>query len=162
VRRYLETLFRRRDIFFVPIIVTPLIALGVLALGGTQQEVRATLWVEPSPFFPVAETPATRELTANQREAQTLRQSLSTRSFRQAVLEESGLAERVRAGQWPRLSGVQQFSRSAGLDSVPLLSGVLRAFGLAGPATINDAMSMAEGMLRRRSRSLSVGCNTSS
>jgi uncharacterized protein involved in exopolysaccharide biosynthesis len=145
VQRYLETLFRRKGIFLTPLLVTPLVALAFWALiGSGQQEVSATLWVEPSPLLVSAPSvPGRTALSPNEEAAGVLSQWLATETFRQQVIEDAGLADRVRSGDWPRLTGVQVFTRDTGLDSVPVLSAGLRTLGLAAPASQQQAMAMA-------------------
>ncbi|MEX2599774.1 MAG: hypothetical protein WD533_08990 [Dehalococcoidia bacterium] len=147
MRRFLETLFRRKEIVLVPLIVTPLVALGVLALNGAPAEVSTTLWVERSPYLE-ASGETSSDAQSNEIEAQALGDWLTTASFRTEVLERSGVAPLVRSGDWPRLNGAQRFTRAIGLDSVPLVSSGLRAIGLAGPATTDAAMGEASQHLR--------------
>ena len=148
MRRYLETLFRRKDIFLIPLIVTPLVALGFLAIRGGQFEVTAAIWVEPSPFLSETGAGSGDDETPNEVEAQALNEWLLTGSFRDEVMERSGLAQRVNEGSWPRLNGAQQVSRSLGLDSVPLLGGLLRMVGLAGPSNQGEARMLAHQTVR--------------
>ncbi len=129
MRRFLETLFRRKDIFFIPIILTPLIALVFLVLLGAQSQVTASLWVAPDPYATTTQpsgSSASSTTTPSQTEAQALTELLSTESFETKVLDTSGLAQRVQEGSWPVLNPAQQFSKAVGLDKVPLLGGLLR------------------------------------
>lgn len=152
MRRYLETLFRQKELFLIPALAVPLVALLAVALAGPRYDVTASIWVAPSPFSGPSGSSRSAP-PSNELEAQALREWLKTESFRREVMDRVGLSSAIQQGRWPVPSQLQLFMRDTGLGSLPLVGAALRAMGLVAPSTKDDAM--AHG-LRTISSSLKV------
>lgn len=98
MKRYLETLFRFREVFLIPVLTIPIIALVAMAYTGKQYEVVSSIWVQPSPFL----DPLIRSRTTpSEIEAQALREWLATKAFRKEIMDRVGLTDAIRRGEWP-------------------------------------------------------------
>jgi uncharacterized protein involved in exopolysaccharide biosynthesis len=156
LRRYLETLFRLKELFLIPIIAVPVIAVLALASMGRQYEIKASVWVEPSPLLdPVAlsRTPP------NQLEAQALKERLETESFRKEIMDKVGLTDAILQGQWPVSSKLGNLVEDAGLARVVGLRTILKQLGLVSPSSTNEALRAGLSMIKRSIRVTPEGNN---
>jgi len=140
LRRYLETLFRHKVLFFIPVIVIPIIALLFFLYSGKEYAVQASMWVEPSPFS-VTDPLTSSRMTPNQIEGQAMQEWLATNSFRKEVMDQVGLTAAVQRGAWPVPSRLEENISQTGLDNVPVLRSLLRALNLVGPSTQQEALA---------------------
>ena len=100
MQRYIETLFRRKDLFLIPIIFIPLVTLMVSLVTGREFVVNATVWVEPNSFL--TQQSGSSRTSPNERQAIAISDRLRTVSFRREIMDRSGLTDAVIEGTWPK------------------------------------------------------------
>jgi len=149
---YLETLFRHKAVFLVPLIIIPFIIVLVTFYAERQYVVRASIWVEGTRILPTDES--TGRLTLNEFGARMINDRLRTRAFLEQVRDRSGMTDAVLAGEWPQLTDLQRW-----LDSNPLLRRVGTIFRVAPPRTVEGAMAKALITVGRSLRASPVGNN---
>ncbi|MBI4202811.1 MAG: hypothetical protein HY532_06860 [Chloroflexi bacterium] len=145
MRRYLETLFRARELLLVPILVVPIIALMFMFLAGRQHQSDALIWVQPSPLHDPFSESRTRP---SDLEAQTLRGWLLTESFRLQVLERVGLLQLIEEGAWPVPSPLERQLNALGVTRIPGVRDMLRTAGLLIPQTTVARRDRAMNMVK--------------
>lgn len=150
MRRYLETLFRYRLLFFTPLVLVPIITVGVSLYLANQTIIRAAVWVEPSEILNAKGTIiGVRNQLPNESEALAIAQRLKTETFRREVMDRVGLTAAISAREWPRSSPAK-----AALNSNPILRRAAGLIGMRLPATEAEAMAMGlemvEGSLTSR------------
>lgn len=137
MRRYLETLFRHKNLFLIPVLTVPIIALLVFLYAGKQYEVQASIWVEPSP---IADPLTSSRRNPNEIEGQAMKEWLATESFRKEVMDRVGLTDAIQRGAWPVASRLQEKVTESGFDRLPGARPVLKIFHLVPPASPKQAM----------------------
>ncbi len=141
MRRYVENLFRFKELFLIPLITIPIIALAVAFYLGQNKVISSTIWVEPVETLDLGTT--LRE-TPTETEAKALQERLTTRAFREEVMERVGLTAAIQQGQWPKPSRFQ-----SQIGSVPVLRDIARVLGLMPPQTTQGAMESGLRMIEK-------------
>lgn len=144
MRRYLETLFRHKSLFLIPVLAVPFIALVAFLYAGKEYVVQASMWVEPSP---IADPLTSSRRNPNEIESQAMKEWLATDSFRKEVMERVGLTEAIQRGEWPVPTRLQEEVRESGLDQLPGVRSVLKGFRLVGPSSTPQAMDAGVKMV---------------
>lgn len=145
MRRYVATLFRLKELFLIPIITVPAIALIVTFYTGREYKVESKIWVDPSELLAtqLLTNSSTARVTPATLEAATLTDWLSTEAFRQEVVDRAGLTEAIEEGLWPVPSQLGEQ-----VADIPVVRGVARTMGVVtpvGPGAAKDlALSMVE------------------
>jgi uncharacterized protein involved in exopolysaccharide biosynthesis len=136
----LETLFSYKELFLIPVIFVPVIAALFAVQAGRQYEIKSAIWVESGEAF----DPSSRDATApSEVEAETIGEWLQTESFRQEVLDRTGLTEAVNDGRWPAPTPLE-----TQLARMPIIGLFAKALGMTPPETRGEAMDRALGMVR--------------
>ena len=144
MRRYLETLFRHKRVFLIPALAIPLIGIFLAVYSERAYEVSAAVWVEPSPFLDPLNTPPSQR-SANEIEAQAMRERLATEAFRKEVMDRTGLTDAIMNGKWPAPSRLWvEVNNTPGLAKVPGVTLPLRVLGMAPPSS--TSLALARGM----------------
>src|SRR5665811_1287160 len=128
--RFIQTLFRRKEVFLLPVLIVPVLAVLFLALAAPQYKAEAVAWVESSTQWgDTGSSPGSSSSgpTPNEREAQRLAEWLSTDSFRMELLERAGLIEQAERGAWPPRTPLQNLVEDAGLTRLMGVRSVLKA-----------------------------------
>ena len=150
MQRYLETLFRRKALFLIPVIVIPALALVITSYTQRRYSVQALVWVEQGQILQSVGLPGAGS-GANEVVAQALSDRLKTVAFLQQIMGRSGLTAAILAGEWPEPSQLQRQ-----LNSVPILRNVSDILGLAPPDSVDEALVTGIRMVGR-----SLGVSTS-
>lgn len=144
MRRYLETLFLHKRLFFVPLLAVTLIALLTTIYAGKQYKVSASIWVEPSPLLdPIEKSRGTPSELASQ----SLRERIATESFRKQVMDQAGLTEVIQKGQWPVPSRLAQQIESVPMARLPVVRTLLKVVGVYPPLTLEKATKAGMDMM---------------
>lgn len=144
MRRYVATLFRLKELFLIPIITVPAIALIVTFYTGREFEVQAKIWVDPVGFLQ-AEDQIPDRVTPSSIEANRLTEWLSTESFRAEVIERSGLADAIDQGLWPVPSDLGEQ-----VSGVPVVRSLARGMGVVTPVNRDQAEDLAQGVVEKQ------------
>ena len=152
MQRYIETLFRRKDLFLIPIIFIPLVTLMVSLITGREFVVNATVWVEPNSFL--TQQSGSSRIKPNERQAIAIADRLRTVSFRSEIMERSGLTKAVIEGTWPTSTREQQL-----LASNPVTAPLAAILGFSPPASVNEAAVLAMREIRDSIKVRTVGDN---
>jgi uncharacterized protein involved in exopolysaccharide biosynthesis len=148
MNRYLDTLFRNKQVFLIPLVATPLMALLVMLYLGTAYQVEALIWAQPSQLFdPMRDERSS--LAANERESQAIQEWLETEAFRKEVMDQVGLTAAIMGGQWPAPSRMSLEAQRLGLTQIWGLRQALRPLGLVPPDDTQEALDQALGMVRK-------------
>ena len=153
MRRYLETLFRYRKLFLIPVLAIPIVAIVTTLYAGRQYTVSASVWVAPSPAVEAASR--TTKVLANQLEAQAIRERLGTETFRREVMERISLTAAIMQGQWPVPTRLQASMRATGLSQLPGMS----MLGLSTPNNWEEALGYGSQMLKSSITATASGNN---
>ncbi len=153
LRRYVATLFRLKELFLIPIITVPAIALIVTFYTGREFRVEAKIWVDPVNFLP-SDSRTSDRVTPSGAEAATLTEWLSTESFRAEVIQRSGLADAIDQGLWPVPSELGEQ-----VSTIPLVRGVARGMGVVIPASRDEAEDLAQKVVEDQISVRSEGNN---
>ncbi len=153
MRRYLETLFRHKLLFLLPLVAVPLVTVVITLYSARKYEVLATIWIESANVLEDGARSASRG-TPNEVEAESITDRLVTESFRQQVMDRVGLTAAIQAGEWPAPSKLQ-----AQLASIPVLSKVAKALGMAPPATVDEATDRGLAMIKDSLKVTTKGSN---
>lgn len=148
MQRYLETMFRHKAVFLIPIIALPLLTLLVTSYTERRFTVRATVWVEGTSILP------SNELVGNASGARVINDRLSTMAFVVEVRDRSGLTDAILAGEWPQVTRLQRR-----LDSNSLLRRLGEILGLAPPSSVDEALDMGLAAIFRSVNARPVGKN---
>lgn len=160
MRRYLETLFRYKLLFLIPVIIIPVIALLAAFYGAREYQVEASLWVEPVPFLqPGALSGGTTKLAVNAPQAAAMQEQLSTEAFRRDMMDRTGLTLAIQGGKWPVPTKAQKQVRELGLTQVPGVRSVLKIMGLVIPSDQATNLSNGLTMIRDSMKVAAVGNN---
>ncbi|MCI0438038.1 MAG: hypothetical protein L0177_02780 [Chloroflexi bacterium] len=151
MQQYLETLFRRRNLFLAPVIVIPLLALVVTFYTGRAYTLRAVVWVEQTQI--VGEGDSSR-VAPNLVEARRINDRLRTESFTLKIMQRSGLVEAIEAGRWPQPSRLQEQ-----MNSNALLRPLARALNMTPPGSLNEALIQGLNMVSGSIVAVDVGDN---
>lgn len=151
MERYLETIFRHKLLFLVPIILVPLVTIGVTLYAGSSAVIRASVWVEPTRVLEVNGVP---RVSPNEGEAKAMSERLKTEAFRQKILDRTGLTATIQAGDWPQPSRLQ---RQLGGNAVSRV--VARVLRLVPPKTLDEAMAVGLKMVEDKVTISTVGEN---
>lgn len=136
MKRYAETLFRHKLLFLLPAIVVPVVVTAVALVASSDYAIRSSVWV--------ASDAASRSgASANQGEADSLRDLLRTDQFVDSVITEAGLDDQVNAGDWPQAHGL-----AAVLANIPVVRQIARGFGVDMPGS-SDPVDDARREIRR-------------
>ena len=136
LRRYLETAFRHKVMFLFPVIVVPGLIVAMTLVLGNQSEIRAIIWVEPR-YILTGGALDTMRPPPNRLEALAMTERVSTEAFRMELMDRTGLAAAIRAGQWPQTSKLQ-----TQLNSSSFLRPLASVLGMRIPASIDEALDM--------------------
>lgn len=141
MKRYLETLFRHKILFLIPVIVIPVVTITVTFLSGKESQVTALVWIEPDNIL---ESLGARSRTANELEAQAINERLSTEAFRTEIRDRSGLTEATLKGEWP--PPASRLERL--MSSNSLFRKVGRSVGITvTPRSVDEALDIALDMI---------------
>ena len=154
MRRYVATLFRLKELFLIPLITVPAIALIVTYYTGREYVVETKVWVDPSLLLNLNASSSTVRVTPSQAEATTLQERMSTEAFRLEVIRRSGLEQAIQEGLWPVPSKLGE--QVAG---VPVVSSIARAMGVVTPVGQEQAMDLALKMVETQVGISSEGNN---
>ncbi len=152
MRRYLETLFRFKELFVVPVILLPVLAFLLTFYVGKQYKVEAAIWVDPSQLL--AESLAFSRIAPSEREAQALREWLDTEAFRQEVIDSIGLSRAIEEGQWPVVTDLQVW-----MSRTPVVRSFYWRLGMAPPSSPKQAGEVALRMVKDAMKVASAGNN---
>lgn len=153
MRRYVATLFRLKELFLIPIITVPAIALIVTFYTGREYRVEAKIWVDPVGLTPGEDRTSDR-VTPSTVEANTLTEWLSTESFRAEVINRSGLSDAINQGLWPVPSDLGE--QVAG---VPVVRSLARGMGVVTPVGRDEAQDLAQSVVEKQITVSSEGTN---
>jgi uncharacterized protein involved in exopolysaccharide biosynthesis len=153
LRRYVTTLFRLKELFLIPIITVPAIALIVTFYTGREYRVQAKIWVDPSGFL-TSTTSGSGQRTPSVIEAGTLTEWMSTESFRTEIIKRSGLQDAIDEGLWPVPAKLGE--QVAG---IPVVRSIARAMGVVTPAGQDEAVDLAHTLIERQIVIASEGNN---
>ena len=153
MRRYVTTLFRLKELFLIPIITVPAIALIVTFYTGREYRVQAKIWVDPSGFLS-ATSSSSGQRTPSMLEAGTLTEWMSTESFRTEVINRSGLQDAIDEGLWPVPSKLGEQ-----VGGIPVVRSIARAMGVVIPAGHDEAENLAHTLIERQIAITSEGNN---
>jgi uncharacterized protein involved in exopolysaccharide biosynthesis len=144
LRRYLETLFRHKSLFLIPVLAIPLVAMITFLYTGDSYRVASSVWVEPSPI----DDPVTRgSIPPSEFESRALNEWLATEAFRKEVMDRVGLTAAIERREWPVATALQSQVRDIGLGNVPGLSMLLKAAGWVYPRDQEEALNAGLGMI---------------
>lgn len=135
MRPYVETVFRRPLLFFVPAALIPILVAVTAFLTGGRYEVIATVWAQVPPLLGTA-TGAVKPPA--EIEAQSFNERLATESFRAGILTKAGLEDKVAAGDWPQSSALGSL-----LAKTPFTRPFAGFFGGAPPASEQEKRNRA-------------------
>jgi uncharacterized protein involved in exopolysaccharide biosynthesis len=156
LRRYLETLFRHKSLFLIPVLAIPLVALITFLYTGDSYRVASSVWVEPSAIDDVA----TRgDVPPSEFESRALNEWLATEAFRREVMDKVGLTAAIERREWPVATPLQAQIQDMGLDNVPGLNSLLDAFGWVAPRNLDEAMRSGLRMIEDTVRVRPEGTN---
>ncbi len=153
MRRYLETLFRHKLLFLLPVVAVPLVAVVVTLYSARKYEVRATVWIESASVLDGSARSASRG-APNEVEAEAITDRLVTESFRQEVMDRVGLTAAIQSGEWPTPSKLQ-----TQLAGIPVLAKAARVLGMAPPATVDEATDRGLAMIEDSIKVSTEGSN---
>ncbi len=137
MRRYLETAFRYKEIFLVPVILIPALAILIVAYTGREYKLEARVWVDPSRLLEDLSIGSSRS-SPSAVEGKAMQEWLTTDAFRAEVVQRSGLGAAVDDGKWPVPSTLGKQ-----LAKVPVVRSVARRMGVVMPVGHDEAMDMA-------------------
>jgi uncharacterized protein involved in exopolysaccharide biosynthesis len=143
MRPYVETAFRHPLLLLAPAVLIPLlVAMGAWATTR-HYEVTATVWAQQPTL--VGTTGGTSGRAPSETEAETFSEHLSTEAFRQQVLTDAGLSDKVAAGQWPAQSDLGKL-----LSKTPLTKPIASFLGLKAPSNSAEAQTRALAEIQKR------------
>ena len=146
---YLETLFRCKRFFLIPIILIPLLTLFVTYNTTQHYTIRSTVWTDTTRLLP-AEGGRAPNITG----ARLINDRLRTAAFRKKVMDASGLTDAIQAGVWPEPTRLQTF-----FANNAVLRQIGRPLGLTLPESPGAGAAMASGMIGRSVKATAVGSN---
>lgn len=154
MRRYVATLFRLKELFLIPIITVPAIALIITFYTGREYMVESRIWVDPSGYLQETTGGSGANVTPSGSETRTLSERLSTESFRAEVIRRAGLADAIDQGLWPVPSelGTQ-------VAGIPVVRGIARAMGVVIPVNRDEAIDLAQKVVETQISVSSDGVN---
>lgn len=147
----METIFRHKLLFLIPMILVPLVTVGITLYAGGNTVIRASVWIEPTH---VLENSGVLRISPNKGEGEAINERLKTEAFRQEVLDRTGLTTAIQEGDWPRPSRLQKQ-----LSGNPVLRIVARILRMTPPATVDAAMTMGLKMVEDSIKIDTVGNN---
>lgn len=142
MQRYFETLFRRKELLIIPLLIVPIITMAMTVVTGRQYEVIAAVWVEPGTILSAAPTPGVGRVRPNEEVIQSLTDRMKTENVRISVMERSGLSQMVANREWPVPTNLQ-----LRLDSNPYTRLLAKAIGQSLPENTAEAEKMALEMI---------------
>jgi uncharacterized protein involved in exopolysaccharide biosynthesis len=142
LQRYFETLFRRKELLIIPLLIVPIITMAMTVVTGRQYEVIAAVWVEPGTILSAAPTPGVGRVRPNEEVIQSLTDRMKTENVRISVMERSGLSQMVANREWPVPTNLQ-----LRLDSNPYTRLLAKAIGQSLPENTAEAEKMALEMI---------------
>jgi uncharacterized protein involved in exopolysaccharide biosynthesis len=156
LRRYVATLFRLKELFLIPIITVPAIALIVTFYTGREYKVEAKVWVDPSDLLTtqVLSSSSSARVTPATLEASTLTDWLSTEAFRQEVIDRAGLGQAIEEGLWPVPSKLGEQ-----VADIPVVRNIAKAMGVVTPVAPEPAEGLALKMVLSQVGASSEGTN---
>lgn len=154
--RYLETLFRRKELFLIPLIIVPLMALVLFFGRGPQHTVKTSVWVD---WNITVDPVASSRVNPNDLQSQGIRDWLATEGFRQEVMDKIGLTAAISQRQWPVPTPIQRATNKVGLGNIVGIGSFLQSIGLASPVYVSEANAYGHRMIKNSIKVTPVGNN---
>ena len=140
MQRYLETLFRHKALFLIPLIAIPALTTLTAFYTARHYTVSASAWSQYTIILP--DDGSSRRVAPNVTEAQVIRDRLKTDSNASEVMDRVGLADAIRAGEWPEPTRLQRM-----LERFDPLRALAKPLGLTPPETVREARALGLRMI---------------
>jgi len=156
MNRYFETFLRRKEVFLIPIIIVPIMALVLFFGRGPQYAVKTSIWVD---WAKTVDPVSSSKVNPNTLQAQGMKDWLATEDFKQELMDRVGLTGAISQGQWPVPSPIQRATGQFGMGRIVGIGSILKSMGLALPTSAGEAVVYGHSMISKTVKVTPVGNN---